>query len=307
MGWIGWTALGALLLAGALYAGWRYAHAAGAVALLELADRTLGGTAGTAIAASGLAYGPDPAQRIEVIVPDTPGPHPVVVFFHGGGWHSGRPEDYRFVGRMLARAGHVAVLPGYRLGRAGVYPRMLEDGAAALAWTRAEIARFGGDPRQVALMGHSAGAHTAVMLGLERRWLARHGLPDRFVTGVVGLSGPYDFHPFTSDSARDAFGHVADPALTQPVTFVRGDAPPMLLVTGDADTTVRPRNSRALARALAGAGAEADLVVLEGVDHAGPVVKLAHPFSRDARVRDAVLRFLARQRAVSVPVQPERR
>lgn len=307
MGWIGWTAAIVLVLVVALLGAWRYAHATGAVGLLEWADRTIGTTQGTAVAASGVAFGDDPAQRLDIIAPNTPGPHPVIVFFHGGGWHSGRPEDYRFVGRTFARAGYVVVLPGYRLGPEGIYPRMLEDGAAALAWTNGQIARFGGDPRQVILMGHSAGAHTATMLGLERQWLGQQGLPDGFVKAVVGLAGPYDFHPFTSDSARNAFGHVRDPAATQPITFVRGDAPPMLLLTGDADTTVKPRNSRALAKAMTEAGARAELVILPQVDHAGPVLKLAHPFARDTRVRDAALGFLRTLPEASVPVQAEMR
>lgn len=303
MGWIGWTVTVLLLLAAALFAGWRYAHAAGAVGLLDLADRTVGGTDGTQIAATGLRYGPVPAQRLDIVAPSTPGPHPVLIFVHGGSWNSGRPEDYHFVGRTFARAGYVVVLPGYRLGPDGVYPHMLEDAAMAIAWTAQNIARFGGDPDKVVLMGHSAGAHTVAMLGLERQWLGRQGLPDHFVKGVVGLSGPYDFYPFTSDSARQAFGHVADPKLTQPITFARGDAPPMLLLTGDADTTVKPRNSKVLAKALTERGGRAELVILPGVDHAGPVLKLAQPFARDTSVSAPVLAFLGSLQQSSAPVQ----
>ena len=105
------------------------------------------------------------------------------------------------------------------------------------------------------------------------------------------------------DSARAAFGQVADPQLTQPITFARGDAPPMLLLTGDADTTVKPRNSKVLAKALTDRGGQAELVILPGVDHSGPVLKLAQPFARDTSVRDPVLHFLARLRQPSAPVQ----
>lgn len=303
MGWIGWTATVLLLLAAILFGGWRYAHATGAVGLLDLADQTVGGTDGTQAVATGLRYGPLPAQRLDIVAPTTPGPHPVLIFIHGGAWNSGRPEDYHFIGRTFARAGYVVVLPGYRLVPDGVYPHMLEDGAKAVAWTAQNIARFGGDPDQVVLMGHSAGAHTVAMLGLERQWLGREGLPDGFVNGVVGLSGPYDFYPFTSDSSRAAFGHVTDPSLTQPITFVHGDAPPMLLLTGDADTTVKPRNSKVLAKALTDRGGRAELVVLPGVDHSGPVLKLAQPFARDTSVSAPVLRFLASLHRSSAPVQ----
>jgi acetyl esterase/lipase len=240
-----------------------------------------------------------------VIVPDqpAPAPRPVLVFIHGGGWHSGAPGDYRFIGRQFARAGYVVVLPGYRLGAEGRYPHMLEDSALAVGWTRDNVAKFGGDPARVFLIGHSAGAYNVVMLALERQWLGRAGVPEGFVKGVVGLSGPYDFYPWTSDSARNAFGQVADPKITQPINHVRGDAPPMLLLTGDSDDTVKPRNSKVLAQALSAAGQPTSPVVLAGVDHAGTIMKLAAPFNRDRRVLDPVLAFLAAHGGASAPVQ----
>lgn len=303
IGWMGWTLITLALVAAALFGAWRYAMATNAVALLDWADRVVGGSSGVVVAETGVKVGSHPAQHLEVIAPETRGPHPVVVFIHGGGWHSGIPGDYHFVGRALARAGYLVVLPGYRLGQDGRYPAMLEDSAAAVRWTQDNAARLGGDPGRVFLLGHSAGAYNAVMLGLERQWLGRQGVPEDFVKGVIGLSGPYDFAPFTTDAAVAAFGHVPDPAQTQPVHFARADAPPMLLLTGDQDVTVKPRNSIALAKALTAAGAPTQAVVLKGVDHAGTVMKLAHPFRRDARVLDAVLAFLAQHQSPSAAVQ----
>ncbi|HMO69184.1 MAG TPA: alpha/beta hydrolase [Novosphingobium sp.] len=303
MGAAGWVAVILAMMAMVLLGGWKLAHARSAVGLLEWADRVAGGTGGTALVTSGEPYGAHQAQRLDVIAPNPPGPHPVLVFFHGGGWDSGQPEDYRFVGRAFAREGHVVVLAGYRLGPDGLYPAMMDDAADALAWVRGNIAALGGDPQRVFVMGHSAGAHLAALVTLDRRWLAARGLPSGFVRGVIGLSGPYDFHPFTSDQARRAFGHVADPAQTQPIAFVRADAPPMLLLTGDADVTVKPRNSTALGSALASAGAAAQVMRLAGVDHAGTIKALAWPFSGDGRVKRAMLDFLASQGAASAPVQ----
>ncbi|MFM5918306.1 MAG: alpha/beta hydrolase [Novosphingobium sp.] len=297
IGIVGWIGIGLALTALVLFGGWRWALANNAVALLDWGDRQFGGNAGYKIALADGHYGPDLAERIEVIVPaeSSPRARPVVIFIHGGSWNSGNPHDYRFVGRTFAREGYVVVLPGYRLGEQGRFPRMLEDSAAAVAWTRDHIAQYGGDPGQVVLMGHSAGAYNVMMLGLERQWLGRAGVPDGFVKGVIGLSGPYDFFPFTSDSTRAAFGRAPDPVLTQPIHFARGDAPHVLLITGDKDTTVKPRNSLALAAALTAAGTPTRPVVLPGLDHGDTVMKLAAPFSRDRRVLDPVLAFLAAQ------------
>lgn len=301
-------AVAALLLLGA----YQIAVARNPAGVLDAADAMIGGSDGAKVAATQLAYGPLPRQRLEVIVPDSPAagsiaPRPVLVFIHGGGWDSGDPVDYHFIGRTFARNGYVVVLPAYRLTPDGAFPHMLQDGALALAWVRSHVADYGGDPARVVLAGHSAGAYNAAMLALERQWLGRQGIEENFIKGVIGLAGPYDFYPFTTDSARKAFGRIDPPALTQPVTFARGDAPPMLLITGTADTTVKPRNSEALATALRAAGAPIEVVRLPGVDHSGVLMKLAAPFSRDRSVLNPMLAFMARTTAASAPVQAQGR
>lgn len=273
------------------------------LAMLDWADRTLAGTAGARQVRDGQAYGPLPAQQLDVFVPETPGPHPVLVWVPGGGWHSGTAGEYHFVGRTFARHGFVVVLAGYRLVPEGRYPAMLEDSAMAVRWTLDHAAELGGDPQRLYLMGQSAGAYNVAMLALERQWLGRQGVAEGAIKGVIGLSGPYDFYPFTTDSARAAFGQAPDPAATQPINHVRGDAPPMLLLTGDQDTTVKPRNSLALAKALTEAGQPNQAVVLAGLNHEDTVKLLARPFSKDWRELDAILAFLAQHGAPSAMVQ----
>ena len=308
---MGWVAITFALLAVVLLGAWKWALANNTVALLDWGDRQFGGNAGYSLALADGHYGPLAPQQIEVIVPAGPSantsdkrPRPVVLFIHGGGWNSGAPSDYRFIGRTLARAGYVVVLSGYRLGPEGRFPVMLEDSALAVAWVRDHVAQYGGDPDRVFLMGHSAGAYNAMMLALDRQWLGRVGVSDSFIKGVIGLSGPYDFYPFSSDSTRNAFGQAADPARTQPIHFVRADAPPLLLITGDADVTVKARNSAALATAMTALGRPLRPVVLAGVDHAGTAMKLAAPFSRDRRVLDPVLAFLTAQCKPITPGKP---
>ena len=146
-----------------------------------------------------------------------------------------------------------------------------------------------------------------VQVALEPRWLAAEGVPASAIRGVVGLAGPYDFFPFDKDSTRAAFGAASDPEATQPINHVRTDAPPMLLLTGSADSTVKPRNTRALAAALEQAGVAVETRIYDGLDHSDVLVRLASPWRRNPQLRDDIVQFLARTEQASVPVQGKNR
>lgn len=303
MGWIGWTAV-TLVLFGVLAAfAVRHALATNAVAVLDGADKLLHGGDGAIRQVADVRYGKDRAQKLEMFVPSgSKAALPVVVFIHGGSWATGDPHDYHFIARTLCAKGYAVVLAGYRLYPQTRYPGMLEDGAAAVRWVHDNAAKFGGDPARLALMGHSAGAYNAVMLTLDRQWLAGVGLDDSVIRGTVSLAGPFDFLPFDTDATIDSFGQAPDPAATQPINFARPGAPPLLLVTGDADTRVKPRNSKALAKRMTALGVPMTPVLLEGVTHESIIMQFARPFSRDSRAIDAVLPFLAKVTAPSVAV-----
>ena len=139
-------------------------------------------------------------------------------------------------------------------------------------------ARFGGDPRRIDLSGHSAGSYIAAMLSLDRHYLADAAVDPAIIRAAALLSGPYDFYPFTEQRGRDALGHWPRPRETQPISFVRRDAPPMLLMHGTADTVVRPRNSERLAAALKAAGATAELKLYPGKSHIDTIKSLSPLF-----------------------------
>lgn len=246
----------------------------------------------------GLAYGEDARQRLDVYLPKPAArPAAVVVFIHGGSWSDGSRSQYRFVGQDLAARGLVAVVPDYHLHPDGRWPRFVEDTAAAVAWAVRHAGEIGGDPRRVVVMGHSAGAYNAAMVALEPRWLAAHGLERDVVAGFVGLSGPYDFLPFSGSVTRSVFGHVADPGATQPVTVARAGAPPVLLMHGADDDTVYPRNSIRLAERLRQLQVPVELTLHPGVGHAGTVLAFS-PLSRnDPPVPSKLLDFVASLRA----------
>ena len=224
-----------------------------------------------------VAYGEDARQALDLYVPSREGPHPILMFVHGGSWATGAKEPYAFAGKRFAAEGFVTSVPSYRLTPEGAYPAFMADMAAALARTLEAATEHGGDPQRVFLVGHSAGAYNVVQLALAPEFLAAEGLTTDVIDAVAGLSGPYDFLPLDPGAAQDAFGSASDLEATQPVNRVEPGAPPMILVTGTEDTVVRPRNADALAERLRAVGTPVRVVRYEGADHVKPVVAIAFP------------------------------
>jgi acetyl esterase/lipase len=216
------------------------------------------------------------------------------MFVYGGSWRSGDKDEYAFLGAALAAQGFVAVIPDYRLVPEVRFPAFIEDCAQAARWAVDNVANHGGDASRIVLAGHSAGAYNAVMLGLDQRYLDRAGVEPRRLRGVVGLAGPYDFLPFDVDATRDAFGPAPDPLATQPVTFARADAAPMLLLWGENDTTVGVRNIEGLTQALRSAGGTVEAKTYPGVDHVAIMLALSRPFRGRAPVLRDVAEFARR-------------
>ncbi len=248
------------------------------------------------------AYGRAGRQRLDVYAPlDAPRPAPVIVFIYGGSWDSGTKSEYAFVGAAFAAQGFVTVVPDYRLVPSVRFPGFIEDCAAAVRWVAEHIAEHGGDPNRIVFVGHSAGAYNAMMLALDAHYLRDAGVDASRVRGVAGLAGPYDFFPFDVDSTRNAFGQAPDPQLTQPVHFARGDAPPLLLLWGEADTTVGPRNLQNLERAVRAAGGTVETKTYPGVTHVGIMLALSRPLRERAPTLADVTGFARRVSARRAP------
>jgi acetyl esterase/lipase len=223
-----------------------------------------------------IAYGAEPQHRLDVYVPNPAAavPRAVLVFWHGGSWQFGDKADYRFVGAALAASGYVAIVVNYRHYPQVKMPGFMDDAAQAALWAAAHAGDFGGDRRRLYLMGHSAGAHLAALVTLNTGYFAATGQPAPHIAGVIGLSGAYDFLPLLKADVQDMFGPPQIYAQSQPINFVRADAPPMLLVHGLDDVTVRPKNSRNLATALSALGAPVTLKLYPKVSHADTVAAL---------------------------------
>jgi acetyl esterase/lipase len=221
---------------------------------------------------------------------------PVVVFFFGGSWKSGKRAWYAWVGETLAQRGMVVVIPDYRLWPAVKLDGFMQDGARAVAWAHAHAGDYGGDPDALFVMGHSAGAHIGALLATDAHWLAAVGMRPRQLAGFIGLAGPYDFLPLKDADYIDMFGNTHDAQLrSQPVHFVDGDEPPMLLMQGTTDKIVWPRNAESLARELRQHNEPVELKLYPDIGHLAILFSISRPFRGKAPALDDTVHFIQSQ------------
>ncbi|MEO7247122.1 MAG: alpha/beta hydrolase [Novosphingobium sp.] len=277
---------------------------------LDVLNNLYPGDGGVQREASAVRYEPGPRGLLDVWTKPSPKGEPakpVLVFFFGGGWANGSRLDYGFVARAYAARGYVVVLPDYRLVPEVRFPSFVQDAAAAVRWTRDNIATYGGDADRIVVAGHSAGGYLAVMLALDGRYLKAAGADPSVIKAAIGLAGPYDFYPFDKRRSIDAMGKAPDPLATQPITFARADAPPLLLVTGTADTEVRPRNAINLAAREHALGSRTTVLrQYPGLDHNDVIMALSKPFRYKAPLLEESLAFLRDNMPLSQPGKPAR-
>jgi acetyl esterase/lipase len=252
----------------------------------------------------GLAYGAEARQRLDVYRPRTVRRGaPVVVFLYGGRWQSGSADEYRLLGDAMTRRGWIAVVADYRLYPAVRFPAWVQDAALAVRWARDNAARFGGDPENVVVVGHSAGAHTAALLALDERWLREAGVPAGAVRGFAALAGPVDT-VWTDPDVQALMGPPAGWPATYPATHVDGTEPPLLLLHGADDETVSPRSSLRLAARIQERGGCARAIVYRGVGHVKIIVAAAVPRISSAPVLDDLAAFVRDPRGTACPATP---
>ena len=241
-------------------------------------------------------YGPDPRQRFDTYAPDGASPTvplPVLVFFYGGGWDSGSKDLYGWAAQALAAQGFVVAVPDYRLVPEVVFPVFIEDAAAATARVAEVVSTHGGDPARLAVIGHSAGAHLAMMITLDRRYMQAAGKPD-LIRAAAGLAGPYDFLPFDVASSINAFGQAPDPVQTQPLHFARADAPPLWLGHGTADVIVHDEDTVLLEARMRELGGRCEAKLYPGLSHEDLIATFSPLFRKKAPVLSDVSAFLHR-------------
>jgi acetyl esterase len=220
----------------------------------------------------------------DVIVPRGAGPHPVLVYLHGGGWVCGSPRTHRKLACRFAEAGFLVFNVDYRLAPEHPFPAPFEDCLAAVRFAHREAARFGGDPARLAVGGDSAGGNLAAAVAAA---LAND--PARPKAALL-LYGVFDFSMFADDlpvyatASREAVAIGREMVAMMTSAYLgetRGEAllrdprvsplhaaallPPSHVVVGSVDD-LAPQ-SEALVKALAAAGVPHEHVVDAGMPH----------------------------------------
>ncbi len=153
---------------------------------------------------------------------------PVVVWFHGGGLTGGSRE----IPRELKNQGLTVIGVEYRLLPQASLDECIDDAAAAVAWAFHNAEQYGGDPTKIFVAGHSAGGYLTNMVGLDKKWLAAYGIDADSIAALV----PYSGHAISHFAYRKAKGMKdTQPSIDEyaPLYYVRSDAPPMIIISGD--------------------------------------------------------------------------
>lgn len=190
-----------------------------------------------------------------------------VVWFHGGGLTGGNKE----IPKALLEKGFAVVGVGYRLSPKVKAPAYIEDAAAATAWVFHNIEKYGGRTDLIFLSGHSAGGYLSMMIGLDEKYLAKYDIDANKVAANIPFSG----HTITHFTIRKEMGLKDTQPLIDnyaPLYFVRKNAPPLVLVTGDAEMELlgRYEENAYMWRMMKLAGHnQTTLYKLQGFDHGG--------------------------------------
>lgn len=212
---------------------------------------------------------------------------PVVIFFYGGCWgacQNTAKEDYEFVADALTEKGYLVVIPDYRHYPDVTFQGIISDAAHATRWVNDNITRYNGNNQNIFLMGHSAGAHLAIMLSVNQDYLKLETYAS--IKGGIGLAGPYDFIPYTEPYLPAIFGPESKAAYSQPINFIRGDEPPLLLLYGEQDDTVKAKNIINLTKEIEKQQGQVKAIYYKDMDHVEIMTGFTRPLRNKKLLRD---------------------
>ncbi|MCM2370275.1 alpha/beta hydrolase fold domain-containing protein [Aporhodopirellula aestuarii] len=229
-------------------------------------------------------------QKLDIYVPESSEPLPVLIWVHGGGWQGGSKDGCPPLRSGYTQKGYAVASIGYRLSGDAKFPAQIEDCKSAIRWLRAHAEEFNLDPERFGVWGSSAGGHLVALLGTSgdvKEFEVGESLDQSSrVQAVCDFYGPTDLNVFVSTPGYESHasmnspeskligGLVADhPEVARkinPITFVSDDDPPFLIVHGDKDGTVPINQSKLLFDAFKKTGVAVHFHTIHGAGHGGP-------------------------------------
>ena len=213
-----------------------------------------------------VSFGPTIAEHLDVFPADQPDA-PVLLFIHGGYWHSLSSKEFSFVADGPVSQGVTTVVLNYALCPDVTIDEIVRQSRAAIAWLYQNVADFGGDSSQIYVAGHSAGGHLTAML-LTTDWMDTYGISADVIKGGCSISGLFDLEPFPytylQPKLQLTWGQVRR---NSPIRHIPDSAPPLLVTYGKEETSEMRRQSDDFLNAWRENQLKGDLISQTGKDH----------------------------------------
>lgn len=233
-------------------------------------------------------WGPHPLELLDIYRPPNGSDFPVVIYVHGGAWLSLDKDDSAFAAQAFVDSGCMLVALGFPDVSDVPFAHMVQSVRDAIAWIHRHIARFGGDPARVVLVGHSSGTHL-VSQCLTHDW-STVGLQSAPFRGALLVSGLCDLEPARLSYRNKRLHLTPDDVLAYSLLHKRPAPVPVAVAVAEHDTDEFRRQSRAMADYLESLGLLASFEQIAGRHHFDVILDLCDPGSSLHR---AVLALLA--------------
>jgi arylformamidase len=231
-----------------------------------------------------LRYGEGAAERLDLFpVTSVRQPAPLLVFIHGGYWHSQAKEDAPIMARAFTAAGIAVCTLEYTLLPESTLAEAVREARSAVAWLYRNAARYGVDPDRIHVSGSSAGGHLSGMLAAPG-WQDKFNLPQDVVKGVLSLSGLYDIRPLCDIYINDWLQlHSEQAERLSPLFQLPDVSVPVLLAVGGLETDGFKNQTYAYESACRGKGISVKRIEAPHCNHFNLLCELYNPQSKLAQ------------------------
>ncbi len=238
-----------------------------------------------AIKEKDISYGPDTRNTLDVYHSNGE-KQDVIIYFHGGSWDSGRKDIYWWLGRTFAKRGVVTAIVNYRLSPAAGYKEMANDAALSVKWITEHISEYGGDPKRIFLMCHSAGAHLAELINADPRYFKELGIVNPVKGLILNDAFGLDMHEYLVKAEKDHYYQSFIKTFTateetwkegSPMTYIQNVKNPHLVLWGGSTYGAIKIQSPRLVETLQQQGVPVESVVVKGKKHVPMISQMVLP------------------------------